>query len=285
VDSATLFFALSKILGFFALPTNALVFTGVVGVLLTPTRWGRGGRRLAALSLILLAVIAWSPVSRMLMISLEQRFPPWNPAAGAPDGIVILGGGADGRLSAARGVVVLREGAERLTVGVELARRYPDARLIFSGGSGYLMFPDATEAPFAREFMIEHGVRPERIENEGESRNTVENAVFSKRIANPKPGERWLLVTSAFHMPRSIGVFRKAGFPVEPYPVDWLTAGPDDMWRLADSASLSFRRFDIATREWVGLVVYWLTGRSSELFPGPRRAGCDFTARADGCRP
>jgi uncharacterized SAM-binding protein YcdF (DUF218 family) len=99
----------------------------------------------------------------------------------------------------------------------------------------------------------------------------VENALFSKAIAQPKGGERWLLVTSAYHMPRAIGIFRKVGFAVEPYPVDWRTRGLVDAWRPFPTMGEGLRRTDIAVREWVGLAVYWLTGQSSELFPAPSR--------------
>ena len=109
----------------------------------------------------------------------------------------------------------------------------------------------------------------ERLMFEDRSRNTSENALFSKEMAQPKPGERWLLVTSAYHMPRAIGIFRKAGFPVEAYPVDWRTRGPSDLWRPFDRLSEGLRRCDVVVREWAGLLAYWLTGRTSELFPAP----------------
>ena len=92
--------------------------------------------------------------------------------------------------------------------------------------------------------------------------------MFSRELVKPKPGERWLLVTSGYHMPRAIGVFRKAGFSVEPYPVDWRTRGPEDALRPFPTLGDGLRRTDTAMREWVGLAIYWLTGRSSELFPG-----------------
>src|SRR5262249_31594682 len=90
---------------------------------------------------------------------------------------------------------------------------------------------------------------------EDHSRNTVENAVYSKAIVQPKPGERWLLVTSAYHIPRAIGVFRKAGFPVEPYPVDWRTRGVEDALHPFATVSDGLRRTDTAVHEWVGLAV------------------------------
>jgi uncharacterized SAM-binding protein YcdF (DUF218 family) len=122
---------------------------------------------------------------------------------------------------------------------------------------------------FASRLLKELGVAPERILIEQQSRNTVENAVLSKQIAQPKPGERWLLVTSAYHMPRSVGVFRQAGFPVEPYPVDWRTRGFADALRPFSTIGDGLRRTDTAVREWIGLAAYWLTGRTSAFFPGP----------------
>jgi uncharacterized SAM-binding protein YcdF (DUF218 family) len=171
-------------------------------------------------------------------------------------------------VSAARNEVVLNEAAERLTVVADLARRYPNARILYSGGNGELI-GDEREAPFALRLLKTFGIAPDRILLEDRSRNTIENAVYSKELARPKPGERWLLVTSAYHMPRAIGVFRKVGFAVEPYPVDWRTRGAQDELRPFASVGDGLRRVDTAVREWVGLAVYWLTGRSSEPFPGP----------------
>jgi uncharacterized SAM-binding protein YcdF (DUF218 family) len=164
--------------------------------------------------------------------------------------------------------VALNEAAERMTATVELARRYPDARIIFSGGDGSLVY-GGNESVGALRLFERLGLAPGRVAVEDQSRNTFENALFSKRIAAPKAGERWLLVTSAYHLPRAMGMFRMAGFPVEPYPVDWRTRGVEDAWRPFPTLAEGLRRTDTAVREWAGLVVYWLSGRSSELFPGP----------------
>jgi uncharacterized SAM-binding protein YcdF (DUF218 family) len=225
---------------------------------------------LAFASLIVLAILGLSPAGNALIIPLEERFPRWDATRGAPDGIIVLGGAISPDVSTARGEVALNEAAERLTVAAELARRYPDARIVFSGGSGALIYDEGAEAPLALRLLESLGIPRARITLEDRSRNTVENAVLSKAIAQPKPGERWLLVTSAHHLPRAVGVFRKAGFPVEAYPVDWRTRGTDDALRPFASVGDGLRRSDTAVREWVGLAVYWLTGRSSELFPGPR---------------
>jgi uncharacterized SAM-binding protein YcdF (DUF218 family) len=264
-----MFFVLSKLLGFFAIPSNLVMAIGLVGVLLLPTRFVRAGRRLIVAGLIALAVLGYSPLGNLLIMALEQRFPSWDAAQGAPDGIVVLGGSISPDVSTARNEIALNEAAERMTAMVDLARRYPNARVIFSGGSPALFFSEAPEAEFAVRLLQSLGVPRERILVEDRSRNTVENAVFSKLIAQPKPGERWLLVTSAYHMPRSMGVFRAADFAVEPYPVDWRTRGTADAWRPFPTLAEGLRRTDTAVREWIGLAAYWLTGRSSEFFPRP----------------
>jgi uncharacterized SAM-binding protein YcdF (DUF218 family) len=268
-----MFFVLSKVLGFFAIPSNVVIFAGILGALLWRTRFARFGGWLAIGSLFLLAILGFSPAGNVLILPLEQRFPPWDHSGGAPDGIVVLGGAVTPDVSAARNDVALNEAAERMTAIAGLARRYPQARILFTGGTGAL-FPGAgTEAEYAGRLFASFGIAPERILLEDKSRNTVENAVVSKAIAQPKAGERWLLVTSAYHLPRAIGVFRRAGFLVEPYPVDWRTRGSDDALRPFPTLTDGLRRTDTAMREWVGLLAYWLTGRSSELFPGPLATG------------
>jgi uncharacterized SAM-binding protein YcdF (DUF218 family) len=106
---------------------------------------------------------------------------------------------------------------------------------------------------------------------ERRSRNTYENAEFSKVLVSPKSGERWLLVTSAHHMPRSVGIFRKVGFEVEPYPVDWRTGRRGDLLKFSDHFAERLALVDTAAREWMGLVAYWITGKTSEFFPSPNR--------------
>jgi uncharacterized SAM-binding protein YcdF (DUF218 family) len=264
-----MFFVLSKIFGFFALPSNVLIAIGLIGIVLLCTRFTRLASWLVVTSLMLIAVAGLSPLGNALILPLEQRFPLWDASRGPPDGIVVLGGAITPDVSVARGAVALNEAAERLTATAELARRYPNARIIFSGGSAALIADEPVEAAIAvREFEA-LGVARERITAEEQSRNTIENAVFSRLIADPQPGQRWLLVTSAYHMPRAMAAFRAAGFAVEAYPVDWRTRGPIDAVRPFVSLGDGLRRTDTAVREWVGLLAYRLTGKTMELFPGP----------------
>jgi uncharacterized SAM-binding protein YcdF (DUF218 family) len=264
-----MFFILSKILGFFSYPSNIFIAIGLAGLMLLLTRYVRLASWLIVTSLVLFALAGLSPLGNALILPLEQRFPPWNASRGAPDGIVLLGGMIMPDVSSARGTVSLNEAAERITATAELARRYPGARIIVTGGSNALIFDGAIEAIFAIRQLEALGVAHERMTAEERSRNTSENAVFSRLIANPKPGERWLLVTSAYHMPRAIGVFRTAEFPVEAYPVDWRTRGPADLVRPFESLSDGLRRTDTAVHEWVGLLAYRLTGKTGSFFPAP----------------
>lgn len=264
-----MFFILSKLLGFFALPSNVLISIGIVGIVLLFTRWTRLASWLVVTSVVLTATAGLSPLGNALLLPLEQRFPPWDASRGAPDGIVVLGGAITPEVSVARGAVALNEAAERITAAVELARRYPKARIIFSGGSNALFADEAVEAAIAvREFEA-LGIPHDRITAEEQSRNTLENAVFSRLIAQPKPGERWLLVTSAYHMPRAMAAFRAAGFAVEAYPIDWRTRGPADASRPFTSVAEGLGRTDTAVHEWIGLLASRLSGKTGELFPAP----------------
>jgi uncharacterized SAM-binding protein YcdF (DUF218 family) len=264
-----MFFFVAKILGFFALPSNALIVLGLVGVAIAVFRGGRAGGKLIVASLILLAIYGFSPLANALMLPLEQRFPPWDASRGAPAGIIVLGGAFDTVVAATRDEIPLTDAAERMTASAALARKYPQARVIFTGGTGTLVYDGPTEGELARRFYASLGIAADRITIEEESRDTAENALLTRPLADPKPGEHWLLVTSAYHMPRAIGAFRRVGFAVEAYPVDYRTRGVEDLARPFPSLGEGLRRGDIAVREWIGLLMYRLAGRTNDLFPAP----------------
>lgn len=265
----SLFFLLSKTLGIILLPINFLIGIGLVGALLLATRFASVGRKLLVASVVLLAICGWSPLGKLLLYPLESRFPAWNAANGAPDGIVVLGGPIDADLSIAHGTVVVSASADRIIAAAVLAHRYPGARVVYSGGSPNLVSTDAKEADYAEQLFESLGISKSRLLMERHSRNTQENAELSRTLAAPKPGERWLLVTSAYHMPRSVGLFRKAGFNVEPHPVDWRIGGRADLLTFGSVAADGFARVDPAVREWMGLIAYWATGKIDDLLPGP----------------
>jgi uncharacterized SAM-binding protein YcdF (DUF218 family) len=265
-----LFFALSKTLGVMMLPTNFLLGLLILGALLSATRLVRLGHRLVTAAIVLLVICGFSPLGNLLLYPLESRFPACATSSGTPDGIIVLGGPIDADLSAAHETPVVRSAPDRMLVAAAMARRHPTARIIFTGGSSNLLSNDAREADYAAAIFESLGVDKARLVMERTSRNTYENAVFTKALAQPKQGEHWLLVTSAYHMPRSIGLFRKAGFAVEACPVDWRVGTSwRDLLSFTPIANDGLARSDLAMREWIGLLAYWLTGRIDSLFPGP----------------
>jgi uncharacterized SAM-binding protein YcdF (DUF218 family) len=268
------FFISSKIFWMLASPINLLLFGALAGLMLGYGRRARFGRALALAAILVLIAAATLPLSALLIGPLENRFPQPPADMAAPYGLIVLGGAIDDLTSAARGQTVFDEGGERITEAVILAKRYPEARVVFTGGTASLV-PGAssTEALRARELMTQMGIAPERITIEEKSRNTEENARFTAAIVHPEPSQRWIIVTSAFHMPRAMGVFAKAGFQPIACPVSFYTLGrwPDDL-RLTFNPGRSLRILELALHEWIGLAAYRASGRIDHLFPGPENS-------------
>jgi uncharacterized SAM-binding protein YcdF (DUF218 family) len=263
-----MFFVLSKTLGVFLVPSNFIIAFCVLGLGLIFWRRRMGGWLLACCVAAFL-IFGFSPIGAILLLPLETRFPPWNPDTGDPTGIIVLGGGVDPELTAARGTPALNSSGARIVVAAELAHRYPKTRLIYVGGNARLRSSNLSEADVAENIFKNLGIGEDRLQLERKSRNTDENVRFSVQLVDPKLGERWLLVTSAFHVPRAMGLFRKAGFTLDPYPVDWRTSGWSDAYKFQTDWISGLDLSDTAVHEWLGLIVYRLTGKIDELFPSP----------------
>jgi len=265
-------FTLSKILAFLAQPSSVAVLCVVAGLwLMRRNATGRLARGLAWGGTLALIVGGLSPIGNLAVLPLEQRFAS-VPAPGPGDrvdGIILLGGFEDGWTSTGRGGLGLNESAERVTEGMRLALRHPEARVVFTGGVGGLLARNVEAAGPVADFLVDAGIARERLVLESRSRNTYENAVFTHELVQPKAGERWYLVTSAYHMPRAIGLFRKAGFDVVAYPVDYRTRGVEDLSRFFERIPQGLMRLDVGMNEWLGLIAYRVLGRTDELFPGP----------------
>ncbi|NIR58029.1 MAG: YdcF family protein [Gammaproteobacteria bacterium] len=266
-----MYFTVSKILWPLLAPGNVLLMCLLAGTLaqLSSRRrvraLGRGGVTLALAALLTIAVF---PVGQGLLAPLEARFAKPSPPLPRVDGIVVLGGALDLEVSLGRGGAELGVFADRLTTLISLARRHPDARLVFTGGSGSLRQAAHREADYAGSLVEALGLDPARLALERESRNTRENALFAKPLAKPRPGETWLLLTSAFHMPRAMGAFRRAGWQVTAYPVDYHTPGRG-AWRPRLDLEGGLFRLTLALREWLGLAAYRVLGWTDEVLPGP----------------
>lgn len=258
-------FVASKLFWAVAAPGNLLLLLLLVGLGAALRSWRRRLRLACAAALGLLAVAAL-PLGDWLIAPLEARFPVPAPPAHI-DGIVVLGGAVDPERAHGTGQVPLNESAARITETLVLARRHPEAKLLLSGGDASILPRGGEkEADATRRLFIELGIPAERILVEDRSRNTYENAIYSRALAQPKPGETWLLVTSAAHMPRAIGCFRHVGWDVIPYPVDFRSQ-PDPPFTFSLAGDLG--TLELAAKEWVGLVAYRLLGRTDTLFPGP----------------
>ena len=262
-----MFYHVSKIGWFVLEPSNLLPVLAIAGIGLCWTRFIVLGRRLALCSTAFLVLFGLSPLANWLILPLEMRFPVPDLAGKHIDGIIVLGGTVQERQTLAHGVLAVNDAGERIIAMADLARRYPSARVIFTGGAGHYSSAPKPEAEVVQQQLGTLGLAADRVLIESQSQNTVENAVFSKRMVQPKPGETWLLVTSAWHMPRSVGIFRNIDWEVVAYPVDFRTAGWQDSGRGFSSVSDGLRRTEVATREWLGLLVYRVTGKSNALFP------------------
>lgn len=266
-----MFFPASKVIFFLITPSNLFILAACLGGLMLATRRRRLAAGLVLFGAFGLLLGGLSPLSPLLMLPLEERFPQWREGE-APAGIVVLGGSIETGLSAARGQFVGNDADERQAAMADLARRFPEARLVFTGGNASLAGGGASEADVISRHADSLRLPRSRLILENRSRNTHENAAFTAALVQPKPGERWLLVTSAWHMPRAVGCFRQAGFTVEAYPVDYRTAGWTPL-RFGGFASEGLLILDLAVKEWIGLLAYRLAGYTDSWLPGPDPTG------------
>ncbi len=262
-------FLLGKLLWILLRPSSLLLVLGLAGFACVIGRRRRGALIFLGVSLGGMTLVTILPVGLLLLAPLEDRFP--RIATPPPDvaGIIVLGGAVDTELTAAHGMPALNDAAERMTTLVALARRYPKAQLAFTGGNGRLLHGDLTESDVARQLFAPLGLDPARIRFEDRSRTTYENAVMLKAALHPAVGERWVLITSAWHMPRAVGLFRHAGWDVLPWPVAYKTAFTPDVLILGGLPD-RLGMLDLAAHEWTGLLAYRLLGRTDALFPAPQ---------------
>ena len=253
-------FALSKIGWLFAAPSRILLIAAIAGAAMR-----RRGRWLLWAALAIIAAVAVVPVGGMGLARLEATFPPLKSPARI-DGILVIGGALNARDFDEWPASGFNPAFGRLYEAAHLAKANPQARLIDIGGPTPALPGRRPEADEAADVLVALGVPRARIEIERRSRNTYENAINAAAIAHPKPGEVWVLVTSAFHMPRAMGCFRVAGFAPLADPVDYRWLG---------SVSLGFEvaggldDFDLAAHEYFGLLSYRLLGRTPSLWPRP----------------
>lgn len=251
-----MFFIIGKILWAFLQPLTFIGFLFIIALVFRKREWGR--RLLTAASVVFIA-LGFLPIGPILMYSLEQQ----NSLPELPsrvDGIIVLGGAIDAERSARQGQVQFSPFAARLTEAIRLSQSYPQAQLVYSGGSGKLTGQDPREADFALKLLKDISIPTEYIIFENASRNTYENAEFSSKLVHPQPGENWVLITSAFHLPRAIQVFEKQNWPVIPYPAGFIENNSSEPGDLLDVLG-NYWKLKIAAREYIGIIAYQISGK------------------------
>lgn len=260
---------LQKILGILLQPSTilalCLLFALHAGYRLRP----KTARRWTLGAFAIFLVCGVSPLGDILISHLERRFPRPGLADVPVAGIIVLGGSEGIGNDRALEVISTNEAGERLVEAVILARAHPKARIVILGGGNPLAGAFAIEAEATARAMELLGIDRARMTLETTSRTTWENAVKGVPLIAAKPEERWVLVTSAWHMPRSVGVFRKQGLEVTAFPVDYQTGKTLDLWRINTVPSVGLAKFDGIVREYPALLYYWLIGRIDRLFPAP----------------
>jgi uncharacterized SAM-binding protein YcdF (DUF218 family) len=265
----TVFFVLSKVSRIIMDPGNLLMVLLFAGTILFWMKWLRLAKWMLSLACALVLFAILVPVGGYTQTFLENRFPANPPLPNHIDGIIVLGGVIQARVTQARGETAVSGSVDRLIAFADLAGRYPEARLIFTGGSGSLLHQDFKEADYVAPILQKLGMDTQNVIYENQSRNTYENAVYSRELVVPRPEDTWVLITSAAHMPRAVGVFRTTDWPnIIPYPVDFNTIGDvshTPPLNLLNGVGGMRRAFTEA----VGLIAYYLTGKTGTLIPAP----------------
>lgn len=251
-----MFFVTGKILWAFIQPLTLIAFIFIAALLFRKCEWAR--KLLIAVSVIFLA-FGFLPIGPILLNSLERQ----NPIPELPsriDGMIVLGGAIDTEGSALHDQIQFTPFATRLTEMVRLSRLYPQARIVYSGGSGNLTSSNAREADIVAKLLKDLGISQKNIIFENQSRSSFENVKYSYELVHPQPGENWVLITSAFHLPRAIRIFDKQKWPVIPYPAGFIENKSLEPRVLLDVLG-NYWKLKIAVKEYIAIIAYQISGK------------------------
>lgn len=229
-----------------------------------------------AVALILLLCTVF-PIGDWILLPLEQCFAERLPFAGTPNGYVVLGGAVDARISSARSNITFTNAADRVVQMAKIINTNPQMPVIYTGGSGAMFYQKFDEATAVKTFLSEAGFKTDAFFMEGASRNTYENAINSVKMMGKTPGQNWILLSSAYHLPRAMALFEKAGAPdkisFHPMPVDYKTIGTLKFGVDFDLVG-SLSKIDIAAKEYLGLFLNKFLGKADTSWP------CDEAKKA-----
>ena len=258
-------FYLSKILWLILNPFNIFIFITLLSIFFYSIKLRKLSLIIFLINFVFIALISFLPIGSYLIYTIEKEYhsnikPPENV-----DGILILGGATIPQLYNEYNQISLNGSSERLVESVFIIKKFDKAKVIFSGGSGLVNRPDLDHAKVAKSFYKKIGIETNQIIFEDKSRNTYENIIYSKKIANPKKNENWLLITSASHMKRALLIADKNNWKLIPYAVDFKNI---KNFKLIPNLELlkNLNSFQQASHEWLGLISYYLMGRTAKVF-------------------
>lgn len=261
-----IFFIVSKLLWLIISPENLIVFALALVVLLFILNKDALAKKTLYSSSAVIFFIAIFPIGSWLMYPLETQFPTKPTLPQQVDGIILLGGSFVPSSSEAWNKVQTNSFADRIHDFLALIHQYPNAKAIFTGGSASVLNKHKTEAFFAQKLFERLGIEAGHIQFEDKARNTYENALFSKQLAQPQDGETWIVVSSAFHLPRVIGVFCQQNWAVIPYPADY-HSNPKKLFSPSLNLSAHLNSLNYAIHEWIGLMAYYVSGKTTSILP------------------
>ncbi|KQN69788.1 hypothetical protein ASE94_11845 [Devosia sp. Leaf64] len=262
-----MFFLVSKIFWLVAQPSSIVVLLLLLALGFALLRKRKSSIAALVLAVLVHGLVGYTTLGYVIIQPLEDRFSVPATPPQAVNAIIMLGGATLARPSSARQIAELNDAGDRLTTTLWLANAYPTAKIVVSGGSGVLDDEGESEAETAKRFFSMHGISEDRFILEGESRNTDENVAFTESLLGDLANGNVILVTSAFHMPRSVGIFSKAGLRVIPWPTDYRTPGPQGLWFDIANPVQNLNVTTVAIKEWIGLAVYYWTGKTTTFLP------------------
>ncbi len=256
----SIFFWISKLAWLLIAPDSFLILLVLFGTWLLWKQKLKWAKRIFTVLSLAVLIIGLFPVGEWLLYPLESKYRE-NPDLGDVDGIVVLSGAISPSRSFIWKQTILNNAAERIITSVVLSKKYPDAKLVFTGGSGSMIDKQHKHADAAKVFYQQQGLDTSKIIFESESRNTYENIILTKKLVKPKENEHWVVITTGWHMPRSMGIFCKAEWKVTPYPVDFRSK-PESLFRIDWGFAGHLSNLTTGVKEWIGYISYSFTGKS-----------------------
>jgi len=258
-------FYLSKFLWYLFNPFNCIIFLLILSVILNFLKLLKFSKIILYFAFFLFFITGALPTGSYLLYLLEKNYHNKVNLPENVDGILILSGATSPFLTKEYDQISLNGSVERLTESIQLMKKYPKAKVFFAGGSGYIEYPDLNHSDVAKKFYESLDVNTKNIFFDKTSRNTYENIVFAKKKFNPNKDEKWVLVTSAFHLKRAINVGEQLGWEFIPYATDYKLP-KKFRWKLSFNFFGNLSSFQRSSHEWVGIISYYLMGRSSKIF-------------------